>query len=133
MAVIAECVEGGGWNGVDGVRPDQFLDIDDVAIAGVLGASAGPQEALLLCSFCRQSSPAWTAQNLVAARVGQLGIGDGYLTSEAVLFGCGQTVDRGIDAAHEKTGDAGNVTEILAGGGTSFEARDVRLGHLLIH
>ena len=26
-AVIAECIQGSGWNGVDGVWSDQFLDV----------------------------------------------------------------------------------------------------------
>ena len=57
-AVVAEGVEGGGRNGVDGVRADQLFDVHDVAVAGVLGAGAGPQQALGLGAFGGQRGPA---------------------------------------------------------------------------
>ena len=48
LAVVAERVESGRRNRVDGVRADQFLDVHDVAILGILGAGAGPQNTLRL-------------------------------------------------------------------------------------
>ena len=55
LAVIDEGIQGGGRQGVDGVRPDQLLDVEDVAVGLVLGAGRGPQQPLRLragwCGF----------------------------------------------------------------------------------
>ncbi len=58
LAVIAEGVERGGRNGVHRVRPDQFFDVQHVAIGWILGAGAGPEHALRLRALGGQSLPA---------------------------------------------------------------------------
>ena len=58
LAVIAEGIEGGRRNRVDGVGADQLFDVEHVAIVGILGAGAGPQQALRLRALGRESLPA---------------------------------------------------------------------------
>ena len=57
FAMIAESIERRGRNGVDGVGPDQFFDVQHVAITGILGAGAGPQQPLRLRALSRQLLP----------------------------------------------------------------------------
>src|SRR5580704_19274289 len=60
MTVIAESIEGCRRNGVHSVGPDQFLDVHHVAVVRILGAGAGPENALCLRTLRRQFPPAVT-------------------------------------------------------------------------
>jgi len=44
--------------GINRVRANQLINIHNIAVARVLGAGAGPQQPLDICTFCRQSFPA---------------------------------------------------------------------------
>src|SRR5436305_7216425 len=57
LAMIAEGIKSGWRNGVDRVRADQFLEVHHVSVIRILGAGAGPQQALSLRSTARQSLP----------------------------------------------------------------------------
>src|SRR5690606_24650764 len=70
LAVIAKGVECGRRNGVDRIWPDQLLDIDDIAIARILGARARPEYALRLRSLLREPLPARAAEALLVGRAG---------------------------------------------------------------
>ena len=48
LAVIAERIESGRRNRVHSVGADQFFNVKNVAILGILGAGAGPKEPLCL-------------------------------------------------------------------------------------
>ena len=63
LAVIAECVERRRRDGVDGVRADQFFDVEHVAVLRILGAGAGPQQALRLRALGRERLPARAAKS----------------------------------------------------------------------
>src|SRR5579862_2109047 len=104
LSVIAEGVEGGRRNGVYRVRSDQFFDVQHIAISRVLGAGAGPQHALSLCSFGSQSLPAGRAEDLLILLVGLLAVRDRYFSLDTLqlfllprIFGSFElSVDDGI-------------------------------------
>ena len=81
--VIPKRFEGRRRKRVDGIGPDQLFDVDDVAIAGVFHARAGPQQALCLGTLGGQRLPAPPAEELLVTLVGELGVGDGRPASEA--------------------------------------------------
>ena len=82
-AVVAERGQRLGRNGVDGVRPDQLLDVEHVAVARVLGARAGPEHALRLGALRRQGLPPRAGEDLLVALVGELRVGDRHLAQQA--------------------------------------------------
>src|SRR6266849_1792203 len=68
-AVIAEGIQCGGRHSVYGIRTNQFLDIEDIAIIRIFGAGASPEHALSLRPLGSQSLPARSAKNLLIALV----------------------------------------------------------------
>ena len=62
LAVIAERVERRGRHRVDGVRADQLLDIEHVAVGLVLGAGARPQQPLRLGALRAPALPTRAAR-----------------------------------------------------------------------
>src|SRR2546422_9609153 len=86
-AVLAERIEGRRRNRVHGVRPDQLLNVDNVAVGGVLRAGAGPEQPLRLSSLCRERLPPRAAINLLVALVCPPGVGDGHLADDAFKRG----------------------------------------------
>src|SRR5262249_25586814 len=62
-SMVAKCVEGGQWYGVDGVGADQLLDIENIAVGLVLRASARPEQALWLRSFGGEPLPTSRVEN----------------------------------------------------------------------
>ena len=142
-AVIAERVHGLRRHGVDGVRPDQCVDIEHVGIGLVLGAGGGPEQALRPRPARRQFLPTRTGEDLFVDLIGGLGIGDGDLAAQGcqrrqlaalVLaggfeLGVDQRIDLGIDAADEEARHAGHARKIGIGRHL-FEALDIGLGNL---
>ncbi len=118
-AMVAECRQGLRRHGVDRVPSDQFLDIDDIAIGRVLGAGAGPEQALHMSARITQSAPARSGENSLVILVGKLCVCDGDFpaqTGKRVRLASGreffqmfvdQFVHGGVDAADEEAGDAG--------------------------
>ena len=82
-AVIAKRVVGGRRNGVDGVRADQLLDVQHVAIGRIFRAGAGPKNALRLRASLRQCLPARVAEDLLVALIGKLGVGNRHFSLQA--------------------------------------------------
>ena len=141
--MIAKCGQRRGRDGVDGVRSDQLLDVEDIAVSGILGARAGPEHALCLGALRAKRVPPRAGEDVLVALIGQLRIGNRHLAEQsldpALLFSFGglqflleQCVDRGIDSADEETSHAGHVRQRLAGRGTRFEPGDERVGHRLV-
>ena len=143
-AVIAEGRESRWRHRVDGVGPDQLLDVDYVAIAGVLRSRAGPQEPLRLRAALGQRAPARSAEQLPIPLEGELRVRDGDRTAERLqqrplprLAGLRQPdvergVDGGIDAADEEARHAGDARGIAAARDERLETFDVRLGGALV-
>ena len=102
--------------------------------AGVLGAGAGPQQALGLRAPRRQRLPARPGEDLLVALVGQLGVGDGHLArqraQQRLLPGVRSStrqplgdhaVEGGVDPADEEAGHAGHPGRIAAAGGEALQ------------
>ena len=144
LAMVAEGTDGGRRHRVDGIRTDQFFNIDHIAVIRILGAGTGPQHALSLGAALGKILPAILLKNAEIALISQLRISNGDLSQDAAqqgLFrrisnstepGGGECVHGGIDTADEKAGDAGNFADIESAPGKLFEAVDVSLCNLLV-
>ena len=55
MAVVAKGVERGRRNRINRIGPDEFLDVEHIAIGRIFGAGAGPEQALRLRAACREA------------------------------------------------------------------------------
>ncbi len=143
-SVIAERVERRRRNRVDGINADELFDVKDVAIAGILGTRAGPQQPLCLSATVGQSLPAPAADQLLVTLVGELGICNrdlaGQGPQQALLLRirrrvqpfCGNSIDRCIDPADEETGHAGHTPQVSSAGGKRLQPRHVRARHLFV-
>ena len=83
LAVVAECVKGGGRNGIDRIGADQFFDIQHVAIGGIFRAGAGPEEALRLAPRCARACQRGPLEDFLVALIGEFGVGDGDFALQA--------------------------------------------------
>src|SRR5579875_3983817 len=118
-AVIAEVLDGLQRHCVHGIRADQFLGIEHVAVCRVLGAGAGPERALHSCAGVLERFEARRAEDAFELLVDQAGVGDGRFPLqgfELLLLGgiaagldlfVQQFVNQGIDAADKEAGDGG--------------------------
>ena len=108
-------------NRVDGVGPDQLLDVEHVAVARVLGARAGPEHALRLRAL-RAPGPPSAARRRSSCSAGRRasrwrwrpcpgGRSRRALSAPVAVFRRlrEQGVDGGVDAAHEEAGHAGDL------------------------
>ena len=99
--MIAKSLQRRRRNRVHGSRADEFLDINHVAIIGILRAGTGPQEALGLCAPVRQCLPPLAAEEFAIPLVGQLRIGDCHFarqaTKERLFFGIRHGLQAGRD------------------------------------
>ena len=145
LPVVAKRLEGRGRDRVDGIGPDQLLDVDHVAVVGVLGPRAGPEQPLRLGALAGQGLPAPPAEELLVALIGELGVGNRDLAESSRAVGLSRShsvpacsraaderIDRSIDPADEKTGDAGNPLQVAAAGGIGLQARNVGFCHPLV-
>ena len=129
-------------HGVDRVGADQLLDIKHVAVVLVLGAGRGPQQPLRFCTLGRELVPARAGKQPLVFLIGELGVGDRDLAlqrGQPFFFGrvvrsrdlfVELLVDRAVDAADEKAGDARDMGGIAALGDVFFEAGEIGLGDL---
>jgi len=62
---------------------DQFFDVHHIAILWILGAGAGPEEALGLCTLGRKGLPTRPAEKFLILLVSEPGVGDGHPAAEA--------------------------------------------------
>ncbi len=124
--MVAERIQRRGWDRIDGIGRDQLLDIEYVAVVLVLRPCARPQQALHPRALCLQLLPAGTCEQALVALIGEFGICDRDLAAQAgerLAFAgvfhiskalVDQLVHRDIDAAHEETGDAGDLAGVAA-------------------
>ena len=129
-AVVAKGVHGGGRHGIDGFVADQLFDVENVGVGFVLGAGAGPEEALRVCALFLEGLPAGRGHHLEIMLVGQLGVGDGDLTADCLQGGSLRivgghalvdgAVDLAVDAADEEARDRGDAGDVLALAGAVF-------------
>ena len=137
VAVVAERLERLRRQRVHGVRTDQLLDVDDVRVVGVLGARAGPQQALGLRALALQRRELRAAEEVQEVPVGDLGVGDGDLAQQRARasgdpFALERRVDRGVHAADEEARHRGLPVDRVAVGPAPLQAADPGLRDLLV-
>src|SRR3954462_2998994 len=100
LAVVLEGLDRLLRHGVHRLRADQLLDVDDVAVVGVLRRRGRPEAALFPRALRLESLPARAGVELLVALVGELRVGD----RELALQLCGRAglieppVGLGVDA-----------------------------------
>src|SRR5215472_4672577 len=125
-AVVAESVYCCRRHGVHRVRADEFVHIKHIGIARVLGAGAGPQQALRLSAAASEIFPTGAREQLFVFLISLFGIGDGYLSQQSLqklglLLAAGvleprgnDGIDQRIDAADKEAGHAGDPAEVVS-------------------
>ena len=125
-AVIAERVHCPRWHSVDRVGADQLLDIEHVAVFGILGAGARPKQPLRARALGTELLPARPGEETLVALIRQLGVCDRHLAADAgegialgIVVGLAQPrldepVDSRVDAADEEAGDTRDPVRIAA-------------------
>ena len=118
-AVVEECLHRCHRHRVHGVRADQCVDVENIAIGRVLGAGAGPQWTLNHRSGRGQLAEVVAAEQRFEPLVGELGVGNGHLALERQRIvgavGIEQLVGGGIDPADEERGDRGDPVDRQSG------------------
>src|SRR5271170_4135181 len=139
-AVVAERREGRRRESVDGIRADEFFDIDDIAVVWILRACARPEQSLALCAGGHQPLPAEGLAEFAKSLIDELCIGDGTATHEPInprglgrgrrfQFAGKQAVNSVVDSADKETGDTGYSTDVLASLHAFFQSVDEGGGH----
>ena len=115
---------------VDGVGPDQLLDVEHVAVLGVLGRGRRPQAALRRRALGGQRVPVVAREDLLVGLVGELGVGDRELALELGVAAdlVEPLVGLGVDARDEERGDRRDPARVAAALDEPLEAADVGLG-----
>ena len=106
FAVLGEGFQGALGHGVHRERRRQGLDVQDVGGLGVLGARAGPQQALRAGPGVVHALPARRAQQGAAGLVRPLRHGDAELVAQRLRH---LAHDRGVPAADEHRGDGADL------------------------
>ncbi len=124
LAVVAERVKRGRRDGIHRVGTDQFFDIKNVAVGGILRAGAGPEEALRGGTALGQGLPTWAIEDSLVEPIGELGVGNGDFAlqpTEESAVDPGRrildefselAIDEGVDAADEEAGNAGDAADV---------------------
>src|SRR5205085_7741601 len=103
--VIAECGKGFQWHGVDRVRADQLLDIDNIWIRGVLRTGAAPQNALHTDASITEFGKALSTENIAEFLVDHLRIRNRDFSSQIERLrrsdGFQITIDHRVYPAHK--------------------------------
>ena len=134
LAVVLERLQRLERHRVDRVAADQLLDVDDVAVLGVLGRRRRPQAALRRRALGAQRLPGLAGEQLLVGLVRELRVGDRELALELVVAAdrVEPLVGLGVDARDEERGDRRHPREVAAGVREPLHAADVRLGDLAV-
>ncbi len=134
--MVTEGIQGSGRKRVDGVRPDQVVRIESIRVGRILGAGAGPENALQAGALLRQLLPAVTGEGGLEALVGHLGIGDadGALQGlcSGALYRLQHPVHLDVHPADEEGGHRGDLGDVASVGVQRLQPGDVGLRHLII-
>src|SRR6266699_7029529 len=86
LTMIAEVIDGLQRHGVYGVRANQFLSVKHIAIGWILGAGAGPERTLDMCTCMLERLEARRAEDALKVVVHQAGIGDSCFALQRLEF-----------------------------------------------
>src|SRR5207253_2732435 len=124
LPVIAKSIHRGQRHRIDRGGADQLLDIKHVAVFRIFGSGACPKQALRPSALRAQRLPSRPGEEALISFVGELGVSDRYLASDArqgaVLCvvarltepRVNELVDGCINAADKETGDTGDPAGI---------------------
>ena len=129
-----ERLDGLARHRVDGVGADQLLDVEHVAVVGVLGRRRRPQAALRRRALGPQRLPRVAGEDLLVGLVGELGVGDRERALELVVAAdvVEPLVGLGVDARDEERRDRRHRGQVAARVGVALHAADVGLGDLAV-
>jgi hypothetical protein len=119
---------------VDGLGPDQRLDVQEVGVVGVLRGGGGPQAALRRRALALQLLPLAAGEDLLVGLVGELGVGDRELALE-LLRAAGlleALVGLGVHAGDEERRDRRDAARVAAAVDEPAQAAQVGLGDLAV-
>jgi len=83
VPVLSKSVHRGWRHGVDGVRADQLLNIEHIAVFRILGSGACPKQSLRLGALRAQRLPARPGEKPFIALIGELGVGNRHFAMSA--------------------------------------------------
>ena len=135
LAVVLEGLDRLARHRVDRVGPDQLLDVDHVAVVGVLRRRRRPQAALLGRALGLQRLPLRSHEDLLVGLVGELRVGDRELALELVVAAdlVEALVGLGVHARDEERRDAdASRARVAAAGDEALDAAHVGLGDLAV-
>src|SRR5258708_7620750 len=144
FSVVAEGIKSSRGNGVDGILANQFFDVKHIAILWILGAGAGPELALRLRALGCECLPPRAAEKFLILLVGEAGVGDSHLASNALQQSSLArvraslepliylAVNERVDAADEKAGHTRDVADVLALCRASFQCGKECFGNLFV-
>ena len=132
LEMVRAGVQGGHRHRVDGVGPDELLDVLGVRVGGILGSGGRPQWALHGRAAVAQGLPAPAREDLLKAPIRGARIGDGggpgQITTTELLE---LLVGLGVDPRDEERGHRANV-QGQSLGLAALEPLDVGLGDRLV-
>ncbi len=113
---------------VDGVRADQLLDVEHVAVGGVLRRRGRPEAALGAGALAGEECPAIARERLLPVLVGELRVGDGQLPLEVGAPDLLEpTVGLRVDPRDEEARDRQHRAGVAARRDEPLEPAQVRL------
>src|SRR5437667_3963536 len=145
VAMVAKSFERGGWERVDGVCANEFVNVQGVFVRGIFRAGAGPQDPLFLRAPGSQFLPAIRPEDPDKPLVGLLAIGDRdfaenafELLALAIVFCIFQAssddnIDGIIDPADEEASDTRDPADVAAVGCELLESGDVGFRNFLVN
>ena len=133
LAVILERLDRLERHRVHRVGPDQLLDVDHVAVVGVLGRRRRPQAALLVRALPFEILPARSRERLEKVLVRELRVRDRELALQLRMSdGIEALVGLGVDARDEERRDRRDLRRVAAAGDEPLEPAHVRLDDRLV-
>ena len=133
LAVVLEGPHGLERHGVDGLRPDQVLDVEHVAVGGVLRRRRRPEAALVARALALEERPPVARERLLPVLVRELRVRDGELALE---IGPPRLLEPAVglrvDTRHEEARNGYHRAGIAARCHEPLEAAQVRLDDGLV-
>ena len=132
-AVVLDRLQRRLGHGVDGLGPDQVVDVERVRVGRVLRRGRRPQGALDPCAPGGQGLPPGAAEPVEELPVGELRLGDRRPSPQRQGLGRADRlqppVDLGVDPADEEAGHAGHRGQVAV---VRLEAGQVGLHHVVV-
>ena len=129
---------------VDGVRADERLDIQEVAVGGILRPGTGPERPLDLRPFCTERGETRAFKYFLERLIHEFGIRDSNIAEQSLHPGNGgrvflsgdllpqEIIDERVDAADKNARNGGDAGDRLSLFRPELESLDVGACHFLV-